>query len=286
MSRAHDTGTVTRVTSEDLTRVTSKSVFAFADLFRGRLRGPRILIYHQVADDPVNQMAVSPGTLSRQLDWIESSGRVVSLDALTDGADHDSDYVLTFDDGYEGVYRHAFPLLKERGMPFTLYLTTGLVGSARDDAEPGLEPLDWDQVAEMVSSGLVTVGAHTHTHPDMRTIPETRVEEELDVSNRIIEERTGLAPRHFAYPKGYWAEAAEPHIRLRYETAVLGAGPEIGPKMDPFRLTRLPVQRADGYFFFRRKMERGLRLEEWVRARLKGYRNPGADSRGRQRAHA
>jgi hypothetical protein len=36
----------------------------------------------------------------------------------------------------------------------------------------------------------------------------------------------------------------------------------------------MPVQQADGHFFFTRKVSRGMRLEERVRSLVKGYRNP------------
>lgn len=263
--------------SGDFVRAAAKSVFALADVSRGRLAGPKILIYHQVADDPSRQLAVSPEVFRRQLDWLERKGTIVPLEsAMSAPLNEDSrnEYVLTFDDGYAGVFHDAYPHLLERGAPFTLYLTTQFVGGPVGEAEPGLEPLTWDQVAEMVASGLVTVGAHTHSHPDLRAVSSDMIAEELDVSNRIISERTGVEPRHFAYPKGYWAETAEPLIRERYDTAVLGGGPAIDPRTDRYRLSRLPIQRADGLFFFKRKLERGLRLEEWTRRRVKRYRNP------------
>jgi hypothetical protein len=34
------------------------------------------------------------------------------------------------------------------------------------------------------------------------------------------------------------------------------------------------VQKADGQFFFARKVQRGMRLEETVRALVKGYEHP------------
>lgn len=260
----------------DLTRVAAKSIFALGDVFSAPMTGPKILIYHQVYPALDRQMTVAPELFERQLDWIAARGEIVRLEvAVPPGSLQGAEqYVLTFDDGYDGVYRYVFPLLVDRGIPFTLYLTSGLVDG--EGAGAGLDTLTWAQVREMVASGLVTVGAHTHTHPDLRTIDSSQIADELDRSNEIITEQTGVVPRHFAYPKGYWAEAAEPLIRERYETATLGAGSPIGPDSDLHRLSRVPVQRSDGMFFFKWKIERGLRLEETARRRLKGYRNPSA----------
>ncbi len=258
-------------------RRAAKGLFAVGDVFYGRWPGPKVLIYHQVTITPRRQLDVDPETFVDQVDWLTNHGRIVSLDAvLADpnrGEAHE-DYVLTFDDGFKGLYEHAFPVLRDRGLEFTLYITSSMVDSASSGEDGGM--LTWDEVNEMAASGLMTVGAHTHTHPDLRDLDESAIREEIQVSNEIIEMRTGTVPRHFAYPKGYWSGTAEPIIRSAYDSAVLGAGSPITNTSDFHRLGRVAVQRADGNLFFRWKVKRGLRLEEVVRSRLKGYSNPVA----------
>jgi peptidoglycan/xylan/chitin deacetylase (PgdA/CDA1 family) len=186
-------------------------------------------------------------------------------------------YVITVDDGYQDLYTKAFPILRQRRLPFTLYLATQPAETGQPLTPGGKAvPISWDQVNEMLQTGLMTLGAHTHTHPDLQKLTGDQVAEELDRSNELIESRTGISPRHFAYPKGIWAAGAEPMIRARYETAVLGAGEPIDVDTDLHRLPRVPIQRSDGVWFFKRKMKRGLRLEEGVRRRLRGYAPPGS----------
>jgi peptidoglycan/xylan/chitin deacetylase (PgdA/CDA1 family) len=257
-------------------RKAAKSVFAAADLFLGAWPGPRFLIYHQIGCGSGRQMDLSPEMFRRQLEWLLSNGRIVGLgDALYGADDPDSHrrFVLTFDDGYADFYENAFPLLRDRAIPFTLYLTTGHIETG-ELLHPGDRPLNWDQVGEMLGTGLVTLGAHTHTHPDLRGMPVDQVADEIGESNRLIELRIGQVPLHFAYPKGYWDGGAETVIRRHYATAVVGAGPPVTQNTDPHRIARVAVQRSDGQFFFRRKMARGMRMEERVRSLVKGYQNP------------
>jgi len=247
----------------------------------GAWPGPRILIYHQVGSGSGRQMDVSVEMFARQLEWLKKNGRIVSLEkalAQADSPEAEKNFVLTFDDGYEDMYRNAFPLLKEGSIPFTLYLTTRPIEEGEPLA-PGDRPLSWEQVGEMVETGLVTVGSHTHSHPDLRLLSPPEVEGELATADSLIERRIGVAPAHFAYPKGYWAPQAEEFVRSRYDTAVLGAGQPVTASSDRHRLHRVPVQRSDGFFFFVRKLRRGMRLEEWARSRLKGYRNPSGSRR-------
>ncbi len=84
----------------------------------------------------------------------------------------------------------------------------------------------------------------------------------------------GIVPKHFAYPWGYWSPAAHDHVRARYETATLGTGAPVDADTDPLLINRVAVQLSDGVFFFKRKMRRGLRLEDLVRRRLTRYDGP------------
>ncbi len=271
-----------RPTVRELARKAAKTAFTAADLFLGEWPGPRILIYHQIGAGSGRQMDLSAQMFRGHVKWLLDHGRIVGLgDALSgaDDPDSSSNFVLTFDDGYADFYENAFPLLHESGIPFTLYLTSGHIETG-EPLHPGDRPLSWDQVDVMLGTGLVTLGAHTHTHPDLRGMPTDQIEEEIGESNQLIELRTGQRPRHFAYPKGYWDEIADKVVRDQYETAVLGAGAPVRLSTDPFRIARVPVQQSDGQFFFTRKMARGMRLEERVRALVKGYRNPSGDPEG------
>jgi peptidoglycan/xylan/chitin deacetylase (PgdA/CDA1 family) len=262
--------------AKEVARTAAKSVFAAADLFLGPWPGPRILIYHQIGAGSGRQMDLAPAIFRGHVDWLRSQGRIVGLGDALSGADDlnaDRTFVLTFDDGYADFYENAFPYLRDRGIPFTLYLTSRHIetGELLHDSD---RPLTWDMVGEMVDSGLVTMGAHTHTHPDLRGMTVTAVEAEIGKSNELIERRTGQWARHFAYPKGYWDPQAEAVIRRYYDSAVLGAGAPVTAATDPFRIHRVAIQASDRYFFFRRKIRRGMRLEERVRSMARGYDHP------------
>lgn len=240
--------------------------------------GPRVLIYHQVGAELGRQMEVTTRNFRRQLDWLSRNRQVVDLEtAIAQWQEPGSDHlaVLTFDDGYRDTYETAFPLLSELGLPFTLYLATEPVetGIPLGPSE-GAPPLTWDQISDMIGSGLVTVGAHTHRHVDLRYLAANEIEMELTRSDELIESRLGIQPVHFAYPWGYWSAEAEPFVRRRYRSAVLGGTPRPQSAPDPLRLHRYPVQRSDGFSSFEPRLVGGFRLEEAVRRRLKGYSGP------------
>ncbi|MDQ3003032.1 MAG: polysaccharide deacetylase family protein [Fibrobacterota bacterium] len=99
----------------------------------------QILIYHRVLPerDPFAISPVSTAEFDRQMGLLRSCFRVVSLDRLTEELDagklKPGTVCVTFDDGYLDNRQHALPILKKHGIPATIYLATGFIGT---DASP------------------------------------------------------------------------------------------------------------------------------------------------------
>jgi len=261
-----------------LPRTAAKVVFAAADALLPKPRGPRVLIYHQVGVGLGRQIEVSRQDFASQLDWLVENRRVVPFEeavAHWDEPDSDRLVALTFDDGYADTFTTAYPMLRERELPFLIYLATESIETGSPLGPPGrADPLGWDQIVDMLSSGLATIGAHTHRHADLRFLEPAAVEEELETSDGLIERRLGFRPAHFAYPWGYWSKSAAVWVDSRYETAAIAGTPRPGRVFDRHRLHRYPVQLSDGFRFFGARLRGGLRGEEMLRRRLRGYRGP------------
>ena len=85
------------------------------------------------------------------------------VDTLKSGGSFDSDKVaaITFDDNGRSICTTAWPLLRERNYPFTVFINTGLMH------EESHILCDWDELREIYKSGLLTVGNHTVHHPHL-----------------------------------------------------------------------------------------------------------------------
>jgi peptidoglycan/xylan/chitin deacetylase (PgdA/CDA1 family) len=236
--------------------------------------GARILIYHRVGGGSPDERDLAVEDFAAQLDCL-AGHRVRHIDDALDDLSAPS-VVLTFDDGFADVHEHAWPLLRDRGLPFTVYLATSFVGgqmhwdgSTAKAAGPGLT---WEQLEEMTASGLCTVGNHTHTHAR----PERVTDDELDVCSAEIEARLGVRPAHFAYTWGVPAPQAEAAIRGRFRSAALGALGVNGPGQDLHALRRIPVRRTDPLPFFRAKLTGRLRPERAYSAVVGAAKRAGA----------
>ena len=106
---------------------------------------------------------------------------------------------LCFDDNTEGIYRHAFPLLKKRDWPFSVSVHTAYVG-----VKTGKSHCTWKMLKEMEQYGA-TIVCQTHTHPpDLRLLSDARLAEEFSKSRHLLATQLKHDIRLLTYPSGKW----------------------------------------------------------------------------------
>ncbi|MHB8773325.1 MAG: polysaccharide deacetylase family protein [Syntrophales bacterium] len=96
--------------------------------------------------------------------------------------------------------------------------------------------LSWEEIREMQGSGLVTIGAHTVTHPILTKVPRKFAEEEIRKSGRRIREMTGRGADFFAYPNGEVAD-----FNKDIQKMVRASGYRAAFTMVPIRRNRAPI---------------------------------------------
>jgi len=104
---------------------------------------------------------------------------------------------LTFDDGYRGIYKHAFHVLNEYGYRGVVFIITGLVG----DIFEGTELMNISELSKLLSAGW-EIGSHTHSHSKLTILNTSAALKELHVSKLWIEKQLGYKPISIAYPYG------------------------------------------------------------------------------------
>jgi peptidoglycan/xylan/chitin deacetylase (PgdA/CDA1 family) len=225
----------------------------------GKPSGATLLTYHRIGGGTGDELDLPVAEFADQLDVLVEGGHdVVALDQALDRLDAGDDrpsVVLTFDDGFREVYAHAFPLLGERQLPFTLYLTAGLVDAqmrweGSSASSQGAAALSWDQVLELHAGGLCTIGNHTWDHAG----PDTVDVAQLDRCSDLIERRVGLRPAHFAWTWGVPVPALLPAVAERFRSAATGELGRNSPSGDRWALRRVPVRASDPIAFFRAKL--------------------------------
>ncbi len=211
-----------------------------------------ILYYHSIDYEEGNELRVPPEEFEAHMEHLSQNGyESVTLDDLYQyfyaGKDlPEKAFVLTFDDGYEDNYIHAFPIAEKYGYSGTVFIVTEWIG--------GKGYLNRQQLLEMNQAGW-QIESHTVTHPYLDSISTEQIKEELLTSKEVLEELLGKPKVAFAYPYGVYDSSI---IELCRETGYkMGltidrgwAGPE-----DPFRMKRVYCYAQMGLDEFRRRVE-------------------------------
>jgi peptidoglycan/xylan/chitin deacetylase (PgdA/CDA1 family) len=232
-----------------------------------RLRAAGVLLcYHNVL--PLRNAAVAGEAgvhipferFAEQVRWLAQKYAVVALrefvERLHAGRPLRGVAALTFDDGYDGVFQHAWPLLSDLGLPATVFVVAERperpdafwwdhpdiaavatptsrerwLRELKGEASAILSALSLQSSTRVPSSHRpagwdaiaaaatagLEIGVHSATHRTLTQLGDAELEHEIVASRETIRARAGVAPTLFAYPYGVW----NPRVR----DAVFAAG--------------------------------------------------------------
>jgi peptidoglycan/xylan/chitin deacetylase (PgdA/CDA1 family) len=241
-----------------------------------------ILMYHSVAtapNDATRALSVAPESFAEQMALIDDLGLTpVDTGDLAAGWRSGRSLpphpvLITFDDGYEGVHRHALPVLAKHGFAATLFVSTGWIRGAYDTGGALDTMLDWDQVRELAAAG-VEIGGHSHTHPQLDQLDDERLRHELIHCRDVVTDELGAAPVSFAYPYGYSSRRVREAVRETGYAQALAVGNGLARRRQgPYALQRVTVRRGTGIEEFERLVEGRSIARTFARDRAltKGY---------------
>jgi peptidoglycan/xylan/chitin deacetylase (PgdA/CDA1 family) len=183
-----------------------------------------ILMYHRVADRVPGVKSptynVTPQQLRQQLSGLLAHGfecwpldRLIECNRRSQSIPS-SVFAITFDDGYENTYLHAWPVLRELNLSATIFLATKYLDTQRpfpfDDwsatgsalvPQSAWRPLSTRQCQEMRHDGLIAFGAHTHSHERfLGRCDDFRADMRLCLN--VLRDRLGIERPPFAFPYG------------------------------------------------------------------------------------
>jgi peptidoglycan/xylan/chitin deacetylase (PgdA/CDA1 family) len=210
-----------------------------------------VLMYHRFGDDRHPSTNIRVEQLEAQLEYLADHGfTVVPLaDVLAavrgDGGLPDRAVAITVDDAYRSVYSVGFPLLRERGLPFTVFVATDPVDAGQRDY------MTWDQMRQMAEHG-VSFANHGATHDSVieRRAGESRsgcldrVRADVTKGRRRLAEELEPLEGVFAYPYGEYDAATAGVIAELGMVAFGQHSGAVGPSSDPRALPRFPMAEA------------------------------------------
>jgi len=230
--------------------------------------GLRILCYHRISSDK-DELAVSPSAFRAQMELMLQTG--AKPQTLDDAVDTVGDEMLgrhvcvTFDDGYYDNLENAIPVLRDLGIPATIFVATKLIDGSAPVYWYANPPrlLTWGELHDISQEGRVAIGAHSRTHRALPMLPDDEAWDEIAGSRRDVQDRLGRPVTSFCYPAGlYGARDVRMVSAAGYSVGVTCAPGANGPGQQPQALRRLMIGSRDNLKMFEAKLS-GLLDQPW-----------------------
>ena len=147
--------------------------------------------------------------------------------------------LLTIDDAFKSFYLNAWPILKNKKIPFILFVSTESIGK--------YGYMTWEQIREVASSNLVTIGNHSHTHDYLIDWKDSEIKSDLETSIKIFKEELGYSPKIFSYPFGEYSSNLKKIVSdFNFKFAFGQHSGVIDPTKDFLELPRFPINEKYG----------------------------------------
>jgi biofilm PGA synthesis lipoprotein PgaB len=210
------------------------------------------LIYHHVSKDTPALTSVSPTVFEQHLNYLAEHNFNVwplsrILDALGKGQELPANTIaITFDDAYSSIYTEAFPRLRQRNWPFTIFVSSEGIDRGYSDY------LNWEQLREIAKAGN-EIGNHSHSHGHLvrrlkgesSTQWQARIRADIKKAAARINNEIGSDSLLFAYPYGEYSKSLKAIVRSLGYRGIAQQSGAIGAQSDFLAIPRFPM--ATGY---------------------------------------
>ncbi len=204
-----------------------------------------VLQYHHVSNATPKSTSISPELFKQHLHYLEENKfNIISAVKLQKMLQEkhtlpNHTAVITFDDGYKSVYNTAFPELKKRQWPFTVFVNS----KAHDGKNPNF--MSWEQLREISKKGG-NIANHTDSHPhlirnlrnDDLIIWNKERFKEIEFAEQRIKKEIGKSYKLFAYPYGEYDTDLQ---NILTKNGYVSFGQQSGPVL--ILSNRIPISR-------------------------------------------
>ena len=160
------------------------------------------LMYHRVGEGKYPSTNVSIEMFQQHLKAIEESGLKFIEPSkfkkhILEGKKFEQRHILlTVDDSFKSFYQNAWPLLKEKKIPFIIFVNTREINSNHPNY------MTWDQIRELRDSGLVTIGGHSWSHEYFVDMKLDEVKKDIEKSHQDYLKELKFIPDLYAHTFG------------------------------------------------------------------------------------
>lgn len=241
-----------------------------------------VLMYHRVGEaqnEWERKYCISAARFADHMRKLDRAGwRPVTIDsffACLDGSLElpEQSFLLTFDDGFLGVYEHAAPVLSAMSWPATAFLVSQLIGQrdtwceAHNPSGATYPLMDASHIQELRGQGF-SFHSHSRNHADLPTLDDGQLHNQLAGAREDLQALLGEAVDYLAYPYGHYDDRVLHAARAAGYRAAFSVQPGFNRQdVDRFRIRRLDVFGTDTPGMLLRKISLGSndgQLSAWA----------------------
>jgi peptidoglycan/xylan/chitin deacetylase (PgdA/CDA1 family) len=243
----------------------------------GRLFGRRddaactIFYYHAVPLEQRKQFA-------RQMDLLLRYARPVPADLMEALAAGQRYAGVTFDDGFLSVAENALPELEKRNIPSTIFVVTQALGQLPNWLSEQYRANCVERImsAEQLNglpAGLVTLGSHTRTHPNLPSLAGDEAWREIVESRKELEAITHRPVELFSFPYGSFnKDLAQMCQDAGYQRAFTTEPTLVSTEPTDFLIGRVDASPVDWPIEFYLKLFGAYRWIQWASIIKRSFR--------------
>jgi len=200
-------------------------------------------MYHRFEENKYPSTNIKIKDFKKHLEIIENSKiefiNPANFEAELKNNKKNRKILLTIDDGFLSFYNNAWPILKDKKIPFILFINTREVGS--------YNYMNWNQIKEISKEKFVEIGNHSHSHEYLVDETSDVIKADIVKSINIFKKKLGKNSDFFSYPFGEYSLNFKNIIKsLNFKYAFGQHSGVIDETKDFFELPRFPINENYG----------------------------------------
>ena len=221
------------------------ALFVFINELLAKENSIAVFVYHRFGENNYPSTNTRIPQFKKHLDeLIKNNYNVVSTETIIDALQNNKNLpektvAITIDDAFFSIYKKAWPILKEKKLPFTIFVSTGPVNSNSKNY------MNWEQLKEMNNRG-VTIGHHTKNHFHLVGKKKETIISEIEEASDDFLKNLGYVPDIFAYPYGEYSSEIKEITKNYFKAAFGQQSGGIYNGIDIFELPRFSMNEQYG----------------------------------------
>ena len=205
------------------------------------------LMYHRFEENKYPSTNVRIKEFIQQIEMVRQNNlEFISHDELRSILVEKKNYekkkvLLTIDDAFKSFYEKAWPILKEKRIPFVLFINTREINTNNPNY------MNWEQIREIQNSKIGVIGGHSFSHDYLINKTNNEIKEDIEKSHKDYQRELGQIPKFFSYPFGEYSLSFKNIVKdFKYEVAFGQHSGVIDKTKDVFELPRYPINENYG----------------------------------------